>query len=248
MNSFAKTLLLPFTHLLPRGMTVPIVAGPLKWKKWIVGAAAGEGRGMSIIINQMESAQVDYAIKILNNNCICFDIGANVGFYTLLFSKYAKEVYAFEPLPRNLKYLIRLSEVNKITNAKIIPCAVSDSSKISYFSEGDNPALGNLSDDGNVPVLVTTCDQFVSKTNVVPDLLKIDVEGSELNVFRGANNLLKSYHPSILLSVHSDQLRTDCLNFLKKMGYRSIVPIDSEQLQEATEFAIHYDHNNKEGS
>jgi len=196
------------------------------------------GKGLSVIFDQSETTQVHYFVEILNKSKICFDIGANVGFYTLLFSRYAKGVHAFEPLPRNLRYLFRLIEINKITNAKIIPCAISDSSKIGCFTEGDNCALGKLSDGGDIPVLITTCDQFVSETNIVPELIKIDVEGSELNVLKGASSTLKSFHPSILLSVHSDQLRIDCLEFVKKIGYRTIVPLNSDELQGATEFAI----------
>lgn len=247
MKYFARSLFRYITYLFPTGMIVPILRGPLKGKKWIVGAAAGGGKGMSIIFDQSETAQIHYFVEILNNSKICFDIGANVGLYTLLFSQYAKEVYAFEPLPRNLRYLSRLIEVNKITNAKIIPCAISDSSKIGCFYEVGNPALGKLSDDGNIPVFITTCDYFVSETNIVPELLKIDVEGSELNLLKGASRVLKLYHPTILLSVHSGKLRTDCLKFVKEIGYRTIVPINSENLQEATEFAIHYAHNRKEG-
>jgi FkbM family methyltransferase len=246
-KDFARSIIRPFASLLPTGMVVPIVAGPLKGKLWIIGAQLGASKGISTIFYQGEPAQVDYAIKILDNNKICFDIGANVGFYTLLFSQYAKEVYAFEPLPRNLRYLVRLIEINKITNAKIIPCAISESSRIGRFSEADNPALGALSDDGNALVLVTTCDQFVAETNIVPDLLKIDVEGSELDVLKGASGLLESYHPSILLSVHSDQLRTDCVKFVKEIGYETIVPMNSEQLLEATQLAIQNSQKNKEG-
>lgn len=64
-----------------------------------MGAAAGEFKGLSVIANLSEPNQVAHVLRILNNRSICFDIGANVGFYTLLFAKYAKEVFAFEPLP-----------------------------------------------------------------------------------------------------------------------------------------------------
>ena len=240
MSFFSLSSLTPLTRLLPTGLVIPIVTGPLKGKKWIVGAAAGEGKGMSIVINQSEPEQVHHAVGMLDDSKVCFDFGANVGFYTLLFSIFAKEVYAFEPLPRNLRYLIRLLEINKVTNAKIIPCAVSNSSRIDYFSEGDNQALGKLDKRGDIPVIITTCDQFVSETNIVPDLLKIDVEGAELEVLDGARGMLESSHPSILLSVHSDSLRTDCLSFLREIGYKAVIPLDSDKELEATEFAIHH--------
>ena len=175
MNFSFRNVLRPLAHLLPTGMTVPIMAGPLKGRKWIVGAAAGRGKGLSVLINQSEPAQVQHARKITNQASICFDIGANVGFYTLLFSQYAKSVYAFEPLPRNLNFLKRLIDINKLDNAEIIPCAVSDVSRKGYFLEGKDHSLGKLDANGNVPVSVITCDQFVTESGVIPDLIKIDV-------------------------------------------------------------------------
>lgn len=240
MDYSLRRLLRPLAQLLPSGLAVPIMTGPLKGSKWIVGAAAGEGKGLSIIFNQSEPAQVHHAIKLLDPNHICFDIGANVGFYTLLFSQYAKAVYAFEPLIRNLKYLIRLIDINKLPNARIIPCAVADDSKVSYFSEGEDHSRGKLDHDGLVPVMVTTCDRFVSETKIVPDLIKIDVEGSEFDVLKGASKLLETHHPSILLSIHSDRLRKDCLEFLAAKNYKAIIPLDSDRAHQATEYAIHH--------
>ena len=63
-------------------------------------------------------------------------------------------------------------EINKITNAKIIPCAVSEASKISYFSEGDNPALGKLGIDSelskleeNAPAVAKKLEQLCNNIN-----------------------------------------------------------------------------------
>ena len=237
MKKAIRRFLRPLTHLLPSGIPIPVLTGPLKGRKWIVGAAAGTGKGMSIFFNQFEPAQVKYAIQLLKTSSLCYDIGANVGFYTLLFSLYAEEVLAFEPLPRNLYYLIRLLELNKVTNTTIMPCAVSETAKISNFAKNEDYGLGKLDKEGDLQVLVTTCDQVVKETKKVPDLLKIDVEGAELGVLKGAKNLLESCHPSILLSVHSDQLRLGCLNYLKDMNYNNIIPINSEKNNDATEFA-----------
>jgi FkbM family methyltransferase len=241
MSALLRRLFRPLAKLVPEGMSVPIMAGPLKGQKWIVGAAAGGGKGLSVVINQSERAQIGYASKIINPGDICFDIGANVGFYTLLFSQYAKAVYAFEPLPRNLKYLNRLVEINRIANAHVVPYAVSDVSTAGYFSKGADHSLGRLDKEGDLSVSVMTCDQFVADSGVVPNLIKIDVEGSEFDVLTGASNLLKSSHPTLLLSVHSDRLRSDCLSLLGKLDYRSIIPLNSKDSQKATEFAVHFD-------
>lgn len=239
MSALVRRLFRPLAKLLPEGMTVPIMTGPLKGRKWIVGAAAGGGKGLSIVINRSERAQVGYATRIIGPDDICFDIGANAGFYTLLFSQYAKTVYAFEPLPRNLKVLNRLIEINRMSNAHVVPYAVSDVSAAGYFLEGENHSLGRLAKEGDLTVSVTTCDQFVADTGVVPNLIKIDVEGSELDVLKGAANLLESSHPTLLLSVHSERLRRDCLAFLTGLKYHRIIPLDSAGRLEATEYALH---------
>ena len=60
-------------------------------------------------------------------------------------------------------------------------------------------------------------------------------------MLEGARSLLASSHPTLLLSVHSDRLRKDCLALLRELGYRSFLPLGTKLLQEATEFAIQYD-------
>lgn len=221
-------------------MILPIIRGPLKGKRWIVGAAAGDGKGLSIIINQSEPEQLKYAAGLLQDDFICFDIGANVGFYTLLFSLKAREVYSFEPLPRNLMYLAQMIRINSLSNVRIIPCAVSDASGIRRFSDEKRHSLGHLSQNGTIPVLTTTCDQFVSETGISPQLLKIDVEGSEFSVLKGAHSLLQSAHPSILLSTHSNELRESCLSYLNTLGYKTIINLNSPDINHCSEFAIRY--------
>jgi FkbM family methyltransferase len=189
-------------------------------------------------MNQSEAAQVACARRMISPGDVCFDIGANVGLYTLLFSTCAQSVYAFEPLPRNLDYLRRLIAINRMGNARVMPWAMSDAGGKGYFKLGRDHSQGRLDVDGEIQVPIRTCDQFASDRGVVPDLIKIDVEGSELKVLHGARNLLQSYHPAILLSVHSDRLRRQCLAFLADLQYETAIPIDTNLEREATEFAI----------
>lgn len=116
------------SNLFPTGTILPILRGPLAGQKWIVGAAAGNGKGLSTLFNTGEPDQFAYVegLGFSLKSDICFDIGANVGLYSLLFAKYSRQVYAFEPLPRNLKFLYEVLRVNNIENVKIVPCAVSD--------------------------------------------------------------------------------------------------------------------------
>ena len=176
--------------------------------------------------------------EITSKSKICFDIGANVGVYTLLFSRYSKLVYAFEPLPRNLSFLYRAIKINKIRNVIIVPFAVADKSKLSWFQVGKNYALGRLSTKGNQPVMIISLDDFFKESLVLPDIIKIDVEGAELSVLKGSKNLLSESKPAILLSTHGDKVKNDCIDFLKQFNYKTFKPLDANSIEKATEFLI----------
>ena len=243
MNRLTEKLFILVAKMIPTGMIIPVKSGPLKGKKWIAGAAAGTGKGLSVILNHSEQKMLNYIIGIISSSGtprVCFDFGANVGFYTLLFSMYADAVYSFEPFPRNLHYLVKLIEVNKLDNVHVIPAAVSSCSKISFFSKGENAALGRLNDKGTIPVLSITCDQFTEETGIIPDMIKIDVEGSELDLLHGAVKTLKKHHPSIILSIHGKELRRDCINFLRETGYTAILPAGASSIEKASDISAIY--------
>ena len=235
---FIVKFLIKIAKILPNGLPLIIIRGPLRGYKWIIGAAAGEAKGLSIIFNLIEKKQLNIANIISIKKGICFDIGANVGLYSLLFSKNSKSVYAFEPLPRNVYFLKRTLMLNKVRNVFIIPMAVSDKNGFSMFQKGINYSTGKLNKSGDFLVKTITLDSFVRKRKIFPNILKIDVEGSELVVIKGAKNLLVNYKPIILLSTHGNKIKIECLKYLKNLRYKSISPINANSIEEATEFII----------
>jgi len=238
INRLVLKILVLVTKLIPNNIHLSILRGPLKGFKWISGAAAGPAKGLSPILNLAEASQLNLASKYIPRESISFDIGANVGLYTLLFSKYSKKVYAFEPLKRNINYLNELIKINNIKNVNLIQNAVSDSTGINFFKLGENYALGKLNSKGNIPVSTITLDDFIDKYNTYPDVIKIDVEGSEFAVLRGAKTLLKKYKPIIFLSTHGDFLKRECINYLKRLNYQYFKPIDSLTIKDASEFLL----------
>lgn len=192
-------------RLLPTGLTFKIIKGPLKGFKWITGAAAGSAKGISVLFNCAEKKQLKLVKKNIDKKSIFFYIGANVGLYTLLFARYSKKVFSFEPLPRNISYLYKTLKINNIFNADIIPCAISNENNIDYFKRGKNASMGMLSKNGDLPVITLSIDYFISKIGIIPDVLKIDVEGVELKVLKGTENLLKNHSPKIFLSTHGEK-------------------------------------------
>lgn len=216
---------------LPRGIAYPVLRGPLRGTRFILGSAAGEGGGSSTYLNLVEPEQTRKLMTMLHSGQIFFDIGANVGYYTLLGSKLVGsqgKVLAFEPVVRNLFYLYRHTVLNKSRNVMIVPAACSNHLTIAKFSLGDNCALGHLEQEdkseiylSNDKVIVPTItvDEVVKRIDILPDVVKIDVEGSELQVLQGARDTLIRRMPIIFLSVHSADLRAICQDYLREMNY-----------------------------
>jgi FkbM family methyltransferase len=190
-----------------------------------------DSRGLSVVLGFVEPKQLGAARELATVNDICFDIGANVGLYSVLFARHCRHVVAFEPVPRNIRFLSRTLEVNSARNVTIVPCAVSDSTGLSRFQHGARWGVGRLSEAGDQPALTVSCDEFVHTQSIVPSLLKIDVEGAEMLVLSGARRLLAEQRPVILLSTHGEGVRKSCLDLLVEMGYTRIVPLDARRSQ-----------------
>lgn len=146
-----------------------------------------------------------------------FDIGAHIGLYTLPASSVIARdgtVYAFEPSEANRRYLKRHLEYNNIHNVVLFPYIVGEEEKegqIFYESKDTNP-MNSLYPKKNINLYSKvyreqiSLDDFVKRTNLTPDVIKIDVEGYECNVLKGARRIIESYKPIIFLSVHPEQL------------------------------------------
>ncbi|MHA2336197.1 MAG: FkbM family methyltransferase [Candidatus Hodarchaeales archaeon] len=226
------------TKFIPTGMPFVILKGPLKGFKVVMGAPAGSGKGVSILFNQSEPERLKLTKDLIMPNFICFDIGANVGTYSLLFSRHSKLTYAFEPLPRNLKFLLKTIKLNKLKNIKVFPYAVADKTGFSWFQEGSSVAEGKLDSGGTLKVPMIALDTFIEKNKIEPNLLKIDVEGAELLVLKGGKNYLLKNKPLLLIETHGDVIKKECFNFLREIGYTYFKPIDSNSIEEANDFFI----------
>ncbi len=165
------------------------------------------------------------------------DAGANFGLHALLAgvlvgSKGA--VRAFEPIPANFERLKHHIRLNKLENVvKAIPSAVSDSRDptLQMFSGAEELGVtASLRQSGG-----NTRGSWVPNTRLddcLPDLpppvrlIKIDVEGAELSVLRGAEKLLQAHHPVLVIEVHVFAFPSfqtslpEFLAFLERFGYR----------------------------
>ena len=217
-----------FGRVLPKGMVLPILKGPLRGTKLILGSPAGPGGGGSLYFGLYEPDETTALQHIVAPGQVFFDIGANIGYYSLLTAKLVGVqgcVVAFEPLVRNVALLSRHTQLNHANNVTIVPCACAESSGIQEFSLGDNSALGHLVVDGvntahTIIVPTIRVDEYVDRSGLEPNVMKIDVEGSELSVLKGSSLTLERCRPWVLLSTHSNELTHRCKEYLVEKAYR----------------------------
>jgi FkbM family methyltransferase len=203
-----KTIRLPL-RLIPDGSVVRVVRGPLKGQRWITGSSIH-----GCWLGAYEADKVAWIAKQPLAGKLFVDIGANVGFYSLLAARMGANVIAFEPLPRNLTYLRRHNELNQC-NIDIRAAALSDRAGKLHFDSQRNSSEGRLAESGDLVVDSYTLDSL----GIEPQFLKIDVEGAEARVLEGARATLQRSKPTIFLATHGAQVEAECLKLLAELGY-----------------------------
>jgi FkbM family methyltransferase len=207
--------------LIPPEAEVRILRGPLRGKKWIVGAGPN-----AYWVGTYEKARLRALANAVTQSAVVYDVGANVGIYSLLASLRVGPsgmVYAFEPLERNLPYLRRHLTLNNIQNCVILETAVCNREGTRPFSAAAwDSYMGRLSPDGEILVRSTTLDSCIYGVKGLrpPDVIKIDVEGAEFEVLEGATRALTEFHPTIFLEIHGTRLHAECRALLLAKGYR----------------------------
>jgi FkbM family methyltransferase len=203
--------------LVPRGTVVRILRGTLRGKRWIVGSAIHR-----CWLGFYEYEKQRLISREVRPNSVFWDIGANVGFYSLLASKLVRsgKVFAFEPVPRNLEYLRKHVVLNRVTNVEVLPIAVSDKDGISSFRVEQTGLMGHLSGEGNTTVSTAALDTLVEEGKVLPpDYVKMDIEGAELLALRGASRTFQRFRPVLFLATHGREVEAECRRLLELWGY-----------------------------
>lgn len=173
--------------------------------------------------------------RIVKKGQIVCDIGAHIGSYTLSFAKLVGpegKVYAFEPVPENLRLLKRNVQLNSYRNVVEIDKAVSSFSGkaklyLSHTSSTDHQLYSSGKKRNLIWVKTTSLDDYFKLHNGKIDFVKIDVQGSEMKVFRGMQGLLKkNRHITILTEFWPEGLRLagdspeDYLRLLTQLGFK----------------------------
>lgn len=176
---------------------------------------------------------------ILQDNDIFFDVGAYIGWYSLNASqKVGKKgkVFAFEPNPSVAKLLEANCRRNKFNNIIIQKVALSDSNGYQDFWMGGEDMLGSLKKENtsrfskkikSIRVKINTLDTFFKERKIKKiRLIKIDAEGSDLQVIKGARSILKKFSPYLIIEVFGLTQETDkkrdeeIISYLSRFGYK----------------------------
>ena len=164
-----------------------------------------------------------------------FDVGANIGYISFIAAKICDNnghVIAFEPGVESLELMKKSLELNPYKNIEIINKAVAEKTKKGkLFLSPDANVDNKINDDGvekrqYEDIEITSIDDFISMKNVVPDFVKIDVQGAEFLVFNGMEKLLQKKNPLKIVAEfsprkHKEELTklVNLLNKLKKLGF-----------------------------
>jgi FkbM family methyltransferase len=233
-----RILRLPL-RLIPPQTVLPILQGPVRGRKWIVGSG-----NHGYWLGSYEMGKTALFAASVPAGGVVYDLGANVGYYTLISSfavGAAGRVFAFEPLPRNADFLRRHLKLNRIEKATVIEAAVAERSGTIRFEPDSSTSRGRIGGQGTLEVRAVAVDEWMEQEDApAPDLLKIDIEGAEALALRGAQRILTRRRPPIFLSTHSGNVHRECLELLASFGYR-VRAIDGRPLERSRDLLAEAD-------
>jgi FkbM family methyltransferase len=163
------------------------------------------------------------------------DVGAHIGFYTiaaaLALRRGNDRVVALEPHPRAREQLLANLQLNDV-QAEVIPKAAGEAigEALLHVPPTNDPSWssllkGKLREEGQaVAVEVTTVDRINKAFGLHPALVKIDVEGYELPVLRGARTTIVEHHPLLICEV-SEDTAAEAARLLAEAGYKPYRPV-----------------------
>ena len=189
---------------------------------------------------------IKYVEESKDKKCI-LDIGAHAGFTVLPVSiniSVDAKLYAFEPSTENIKALRKNISMNGCDNVIVENYLVGaeENDNVSFYERDDICATSSIVNNINrkfnkISKKQISIDSYCKDHNIKPDLIKIDVEGAEIDVLRGARETISTFKPTIFLSVHPREIidlgynEQDLLNEIHMNNYK-LSNIDGSEVGE----------------
>lgn len=204
-----------------------IMSGPLQGKT----ISMAQLEKFSYVLGRYERHVANCMAQYISEGDTVFDIGSNIGYFSLLASKFVGQqgkVFAFEADPENFAVLQENINQNGLSNTQTINQAVSDTSGEVVFASFDYSLVGHIansltpSDATLFTVPSISLDDFVYYQRCpVPQFIKIDVEGAEDKVILGAQRLIAEHKPVIVAEIREGIISEAITTFLDAQEYRT---------------------------
>lgn len=192
-----------------------------------------------------------FFLKLIKNDSIILDIGANIGIMSVHFARRFKKstIYAFEPIPFNIKAMKRVIRHFKLKNITVLNHAlgnetgmvemvvpVIDKVKMQGLSHVVHETIDENNSGEKIKVSIKKLDDIAELFNSKKRIgaIKIDVENFEYFVLKGGQKLIKKNKPLIYCELWDNENRRKCLDLLDELGYNAMV-IDNEVLMKFNE-------------
>jgi FkbM family methyltransferase len=227
---------------------IPFVAAGQRWllarflegREFVHTVDAGPARGLNYPITLPDDKGIwtgTYEVALataiaaaVRPGDVCFDCGGWRGFFSGVMARQgAAKVFAFEPLPSNVAQLRKMLALNPDLPITLIEAAVTEQAGELEFVVMPETSMGKLSTSSfqadnqsgqKIRVRAVALDALLAAGEVQPPtLMKVDVEGAELMLLRGARNLLATHRPKLFMEIHSRELGRECRAFLEPLGY-----------------------------
>jgi hypothetical protein len=161
---------------------------------------------LHVYLGTAEIEIAGYLRRLASQGCVCFDVGSNNGYYAMALTRLTgAAAVAFEFAPDGLERIRRNLARNGAVGASVRVVEA-------YVTNVVDPEQH-----------ASTLDHISEEMATAPGLLKIDVEGAELEVLRGASRLLAERHPHVVLETHGREVEAACIELLRDHGYRPVI-------------------------
>jgi len=169
-----------------------------------------------------EAAATRFVVDALKPGSLFLDVGSNLGWFAIVAAHFAQTVYAVEPQDRMVNLIKANATLNGLDNVHPLWAAAGDQPGFVDMPVGGRPGTAVNSGKGNRVPVIRLDDYFAG--DLRPDVMKIDVEGYEFNVLKGATRILQ-HGPAIAMELHETMSDfgaspKELLTFLHDHGYR----------------------------
>ena len=207
-----------------------------KWELYLEPLRRFGDRGLLLYgkyYGKCEGETTEIIKRAIRPGSVCFDVGANMGFYSVLMARTARQIHSFEPASAHFRRLQRHVELNRLTNVRTHKIALSDykgTGRIYVTPETASINPQHWKVDGDTPTDEFECmtlDEFCKSNDITRlDFIKVDIDGHEPAFLRGAIGALTRFKPTMVIEIVPECLpggaegAVELCETLIKIGYQ----------------------------